>query len=119
MDNDPTYLEKLTKSEYETFLKDQTPETFQNLSLCINPELFLETLLLEIRGGSIEYSSRMKKSRVGEEQLLLNDIETLEKSTNTGVSNEDIAKELETKKSALENLYKYQVQGAYIRSRAK
>ena len=43
----------------------------------------------------------------------------LEKNYDSGILNENILAELERKKIALEKLYNYQVQGAYIRSRAK
>ena len=104
--------------DFEQFLREQTPESLQNLPLTINPELFLETLLLEIRGITIQFAARKKKSRVAEEQKLVNDIEILENHLDLGTTNEEMIKELDSKKVALENLYKYQAQGAYVRSRA-
>ena len=50
----------------------------QTLSLNVNPQLFLDTLLLEIRRESIKYSSAKKRERVFQEQLLRHDIEALE-----------------------------------------
>ena len=47
----------------EDFIAMQTPETLQSLPLEINPELFLDTLLMEIRGVTISYSAQ-KKTRI-------------------------------------------------------
>ena len=57
---------------------------------------------------------------MAEEQILNNDIEILEHHLQQNpVYVENIQTELNDKKDALENLYKYQAQGAYVRSRAK
>ena len=118
IDNDPNFFDHMSGHDFEQFLREQTPESLQNLPLTINPELFLETLLLEIRGITIQFAARKKKSRVAEEQKLVNDIEILENHLDLGTTNEEMIKELDSKKVALENLYKYQAQGAYVRSRA-
>ena len=78
-DNIPDFFENETKEVIEQFLNEQTPETLQTLNLKINPELFLDTLLMEIRGSTIKYSSEIKRSNRAQEQLLMHDIEILEK----------------------------------------
>ena len=102
------------------FLSEQTPESLQALELQINPELFLDTLLMEIRGATIKYCSEKKRNNKAKEQLLINDIELLERQFQ---SNPDIEeahiKELEEKKEAFEQLIKHEAEGAFVRSRAK
>ena len=44
----------------------------------INDQLFLETLLMMIRGNTIKYSSEKKKKRVKEKKALEEDIKRLE-----------------------------------------
>ena len=108
------FFESCPSEEMETFLSTQSPETLQQLQLKINPELFLDTLLMEIRQVSIQFASRLKKARLQDEQELLKDIEILENAT----KDEALIEELERKKQALEEIYSYQAQGAYIRARA-
>lgn len=79
----------------------------------IDDSIFLEVLLMEIRGLSISYSSHKKKEREKIEISLVNEITFLE-------SQEHINFELiEQKKSNLENLRKHKLQGHFIRSRAR
>ena len=42
--------------------------TFENIHLAIGDRLFLETLLLEMRGTTIQYSTQLKKEQTNEEQ---------------------------------------------------
>ena len=49
------------------------------IQFIINDQLFLETLLMMIRGNTIKYSSEKKKKRVKEETALEEDIKRLEK----------------------------------------
>ena len=60
INDDPDYYVKATIEELTEFMNPQTPESLQTLSLNINPQLFLDTLLLEIRRESIKYSSAKK-----------------------------------------------------------
>ena len=75
---------------------------------------------MEIRGATIKYSSEKKRSNKAKEQLLLSDIEILEKQlqSNPDIGEEHI-KELDDKKEAFENLIKYEAEGAFVRSRIK
>ena len=61
--NDPNFVDNCSVDELDNFLSIQSPETLQALPLKINPELFLETLLLEIRRVSINYSAMKKKKQ--------------------------------------------------------
>ena len=85
----------------------------QYLKLDINDQLFFETLLLEIRGKTIQYSSYKKKCQVREEELILEEIERLEKETEI---NFDL---LDIKKKEIFEIRKKKLEGAFIRSRAK
>ena len=119
IENDQNFFQNATPENLEMFLTEQTPESLQNLPLTINPELFLDTLMMEIRQETIIYSAAKKRNKVAEEQLLNHDIEILEYQIQQNPTrDETLQSELDEKKSALENIYKYQAQGAYVRSRA-
>ena len=118
-DNIPDFFENETKEVIEQFLNEQTPETLQTLNLKLNPELFLDTLLMEIRGSTIKYSSEIKRSNRAQEQLLVHDIEILEKQIQSNNFQNFHLDELNDKKTTLENLLSCEAEGAYIRSRVK
>ena len=102
------------------FLSVQSPESLQTLNLSINPELFLDTLLMEVRGATIKYSAEKKRNNKAREQLLMNDIEILEKQLqNNPIIDDDLINEMNEKREALENIFKHEAEGAYIRSRVK
>ena len=71
------------------FLFNQTPESLQILELQINPELFLDTLLMEIRGATIKYSSQKKRENKAQEELLIHNIEILESQQQNQSLNND------------------------------
>ena len=71
-----------------------------------NDQLFLETLLMELRGKSISFSSYKKKIEQQKEKELISNIETLE--SNISTANLD---ELETLKEELQNIRKKQNAG--------
>ena len=48
------------------------------MSLKINPQVFLDVLLLEIRGITIAYSSKKKRERQAKEFNLVKELEDLE-----------------------------------------
>ena len=65
------------------------------------------------------YSAQKKKERNALEQLLNHDIEILENQMQRlNNTDERLSAELNTKRVALEEIYKYQAEGAFIRSRA-
>ena len=86
----------------------------ENILFTINDQLFLETLLMEIRGKTISYSSYIKKKKDKQEKELVEEIKDIEK--NISESNVDL---LYNKNQELEKLRKHKLQGNYIRSRAK
>ena len=122
VNNDENYIPMLSTEEYNEFMSNQTPESLQALRSGINPQLFLDTLLMEIRRETIMFSSRKKRERVGKEQLLNHDIEALEKRIQQAVTNDEFAElndTLHTKKQELEEIHCYQAHGAFVRARAK
>ena len=120
IDDNVNYIENLSTAEFEDFLSKQTPESLQSLELKINHELFLDTLLMEIRRATIKYSSQKKKNRMARQQLLMHDIEVLDSLIQTQHNPDaDALDELNDKKAALEKILDYEAEGAFVRSRVK
>ena len=90
---------------------DKIPQ--YDIVLQINDQLFLEVLLMEIRGKTISYSSHLKKETDKQEKILISEIETLENSDDLDVSI------INLKKTELEHLRQKKMEGIYVRSRAK
>ena len=86
--------------------------SFENIHLTIEDRLFLETLLLEIRGTTIQYSTRLKKEQTNEEPKLIGEIEQLESQENDNLT------ALTEKKEKLEFLRNEKLNGVLVRSRA-
>ena len=80
----------------------------------INDQLFLETLLMEIRGKTISYSSYKKKNQDKREQKLIEEINEL--GRNFTQQNNDI---IQTKKRELLEIREKKLEGIKIRSRAR
>ena len=90
---------------------DEIPN--DELQLTINDQLFLETLLMEIRGKSISYATYKKKLTNKEETELVKKNQTLEDN----LVGENIPN-LEKLKQELCNLREEKLQGFLVRSRA-
>ena len=88
-------------------------ENEQNLEFQISDQLFLETLLMEIRGKTISYSSYKKKQNNLREHNLENEIKYLEEEEPL-----DLLK-INEKKLELENFRKEKIQGIMIRAKIK
>ena len=107
---------KLTKQQYCKLVYnmdsiEKVPPT--DLDLQIEDDLFLETLLMNIRGRTIAYSSKKKKEEVLREQELESKIQELE---NNFV--DEKIQEINTLKHELESIREIKTQGIIIRSRA-
>ena len=83
------------------------------IQFVINDQLFLETLLMEIRGKTISYSSHRAKLRRTQESILISKIEILEQSLTE--ENKDL---LITLKNELETIRQETMKGGFIRSRS-
>ena len=86
----------------------------QQIQFTINDQLFLETLLIELRGKSISYSSYKKKQEEQKEKEIIKKIESLE----ANLSNNNV-NEVENLKEELNNIRKHKMQGILVRSRAQ
>ena len=84
-----------------------------NIKFNISDQLFLEVLLMEIRGKTISYTSYKKKDIDKTEKKLIKEIASLELNNN---AHDDM---LEQKRKELEELRKKKLDGLMIRSRAK
>ena len=93
----------------------------ENIQFKINDQLFLETLLMMIRGMTIKYSSEKKKRTTEVELKLEKDIESLESETNANFNNVDEQKiqDLTTKKEQLTNIRKEKPDGIMLRSKCR
>ena len=106
-----------TKEQYmlpvysKEFIEDSNNNDM--IQFTISHQLFLETLLMEIRGKTISHSAYKKKKEKEKEDSLQKAIANLEKSSEI---NFDL---LEIKKEELENVRKEKIKGIIIRSRVK
>ena len=84
------------------------------IQFTINDQLFNETILIEIRGKSISYSSHRKKESEKREKELIENIKEVE----TNLSDTNI-NEIEVLKEELKIFRQNKMQGILIRSRAQ
>ena len=108
------------KKQYAIIIYDQ--DNIENVSdelieFSISDQLFLETLLMEIRGKTISYSSFKKKTEMREENNLISEIQDLEDRFDQLDAIQ--VQSLENKKEQLINLRNNKLQGMIIRSRIK
>ena len=106
-----------TKEQYmlPVYSKEFIEDNINNdvIQFTISHQLFLETLLMEIRGKTISHSVFKKKKEKEKENSLQKEIANLEKSSEI---NFDL---LEIKKEELKNVRKENNKGIIIRSRVK
>ena len=122
VDGNDNFYENATKEMLEEFYAAANPEILQHISLKINPQSFLDVLLMEIRRVTICFSSKKKKERIKKEEELINEIEIIEAKI-AAQENEAAFQVLNTnllaKKLELENIFAIQAQGAFVRARAQ
>ena len=85
-----------------------------SIQYTINDQLFFETLLLEIRGKTISYSTYIKRKNEKEEHRLVQEIEILESDPN--IDNEKMLI-LEQNKLKLQEYREIKLRGMIVRSR--
>lgn len=110
---------KAVKDQYSVLVYDwNNIESIHigDLQLMISDQLFLDTLLMEIRKTTMDYSAKKKKTDVLLEKILEEEIQCLERIVDR--SEDDILK-MQEKKDALTNLRKTKVQGIILRSKAR
>ena len=122
VNDDTNFYVNATNEILQEFYSSTSPETLQHINLSINPQSFLDVLLMEIRKETITFSSKKKRDRQANELLLLHSIEDLENKIAVE-QNEDnfknINADLQNKKLELDNIYSFQAQGAFVRARAR
>ena len=84
------------------------------IQFTINDQLFLEVLLMELRGQSISYASFKHKERNKVEQTLIENIRSIENNLE-----ENKIENLENLKTQLNDIWHEKLKGHVIRSRAK
>lgn len=84
-----------------------------DMQFTISDQLFLETLLIEIRGKTISYSAYKKKQCNLREQSLIEEIKKLEEATTQDIN------QLEEKKTELQNIRKEKMQGIMVRAKVR
>ena len=87
-----------------------------NLELNISDTLFLDTLLCQLRGSTIDFSRKLKKNERLEECKLLKSISEIELLDTTTIEQE---KTLSSNKLKLEDIRENRIKGSMIRSRAQ
>ena len=87
----------------------------KDVQFTVNDSLFFETLLMNIRSHAIYYSKKLAKERKKEENILLENIKTLE--GNLQFASEQHRNDLSSAKARLEDIRANQIQGMIIRSR--
>ena len=89
------------------------------LDLNINPQIFLETLLMEIRGATISFSAAKKKTRLSLQQKIAHEIEALEQNLQLNPNDPQTFTDIQLKRNQLEEIYKNEATGAFVRARTK
>ena len=119
---DPEYLQTIRSKKFDIKTQYSLPiYNLENLEyipddeiqFLIDDQLFLETLLMEIRGKSISYSSYKKKTTNSAEQELIKKIQEEEDNLEEGS-----VPKLEQMKQQLKEIRENKMQGILIRSRA-
>ena len=122
----------LKDKDYVNVVKLQIQETIylysrnnfnnnNNVEFTINDQLFLETLLMVIRGETIKYSSRKKKRKYPEELKLEEEITKIEENININLLDTD-ANELnilEDMKTRLQEIRQKKLEGVILRSKCR
>ena len=122
INGDDNFYINVSEDILKEFYNSSTPESLQYVNLKINPQTFLDILLMEIRGVTIAYSSKKKRERKQNEIKIMHDIELLESKIDNELNNESfkaVNAQLLAKKVELEEIFEFQAQGAYIRARAR
>ena len=129
--NDPEYIKLVCEAiknvtvQYAediydiNYLKNATPEQLQSIILTINPQLFLECLLLEIRGKTISYCAWQKKQRYGAQNLALHRLELAEVNSDREPDNIELSRQLDRAKEEVAEHTMVAAAGAQCRSRVK
>ena len=123
---DPFYVKEI-KSLFRKVTAQYCKQTFddkisdfdlQQLELNINDQLFFDTILMEVRGFTIQYTSRKKKEMNFKYNQLSNNLQDLEKKFCETPECNLLKEKISNCRMELEQLNEYKAEGAAIRSRA-
>ena len=103
----------------DTFLENMSPEDQQNIVLTIDPQLFLEALLLEIRGKTIGYCAWKRKCNSNSYNLAVHNLESLEIASDKQPNSINIKEQLEQARLEVQSFEKKNVEAAKIRARVR
>ena len=103
----------------QDFLDNASPEQLQSVILTINPQLFLECLLLEIRGKTIAYCARQKKLRNGAQNLAIHRLELAEVNSDKEPDNIELKRQLDIAREEVEEHNKRVTEGVQCRARVR
>ena len=122
---DENYLNEIKKVIREIKLRYAVPVynmekidevDLEDIQFTISDQLFFETLLIEIRGKTISYSSYIKKQTNIEEKILLEELEELGKIDDPSDEN---LRQIDTVKDNLLNIRNKRMEGVAIRTKTK
>ena len=122
---DKKYIEEVKNTIREVIntyaLNNENINDVNEVAFNINDQLFLETLLMTIRGNTIKYCSIKKKVKLEDENKILQEIKELEDELNNDFSNAEENKilELSQKKQSLIDIRKEKIEGVMLRSRSR
>ena len=119
IDENPNFYNTATAAELEQWFSEVTPEILQELDININPQLFFDTLLMEIRGETLQYTARIKRGRMERQQILSHEIEVLEGEIHNFPNGGEYLEKLQQKREELEEIYSNEARGAYVRAKSK
>ena len=107
-------VEEKLKYAVPLYNLDFLKNNFTNIEMIIDHDLFLETLLLRIRGETIKFATTQKKKSSKVEKQLISDIEFLEAQDPNYTANSTL---LLDKRAELESIRSNKLKGQLVRSR--
>ena len=110
------YAEDIYNPDFFDFA---TPEQLQELIYTIDPKLFMETLLFEIRGTTIQYCAIQKRQKNEAKNLALHRLESAEIASDRTPDSIELLKQLNEAKNEVEEFEKKEAEGALMRARLR
>ena len=101
------------------YLRKATPEQLQAVVSTIDPQLFLEVLLLEIRGKTISHCAWKKKCRNGAQSLAIHRLQLAEVDSDKAPENTELRRQLDLARLEVENHNREAAEGAQCRARTQ
>ena len=99
----------------QDYWETATPEQLQTLEFNIDNQLLFETLLFEIRGTTIKYTSWLKKTRMEAKKLILHNLEKAEIDSDNSPDDLNLRETLRNCRVAADEIEKREAEGAAVR----